>query len=562
MKPARAAASACRAGHFFKVSDPIFSTTRRFVSTRSRPARLIFALLATTLPLAARPAPAAAQIKLYAPAVLTQVTLISEAPSESRFALTFAPRANPFAPIGNDPTAPAIGFGLSSRGSAIAPQGLKGLVRQISFDEHDKVLSLHFATSAPATISGKATGDRTVEVTVKSGNNPVITNPGEAAIGNAAVPPAYEPPPGEDGYELVMLKYADVSEIVGLLTDGITVKSNDLFIPREPAFGSNSLTGGANYNPGPSSQAPGSDNTPLGQAVDSGMAIDRRLNAIWLKGSPDRIARMKAMIATIDQPLDSVILETQFLELTESGAKAIGIDFANSNGQIAVATVQTGQFILGNIRQGPYDADRNPSPRLTSLGLQAAIYAQITKGNGRIVSKPRISAQSGSTAKIITGDALPILTAITLSGVNGVSQQVQYVNVGVTLQIAPRVSNDGFVSSHVFCVVSSVTGYSQGYPTISQREAETSATVRDGDSFVIGGLTQEDFINTKTKVPLLGDIPLLGQAFRTDRSTRAKTELYIVVTPHIVRRVATVPTSAGVTPITTTTTVIQTGPTN
>jgi len=121
--------------------------------------------------------------------------------------------------------------------------------------------------------------------------------------------------------------------------------------------------------------------------------------------------------------------------------------------------------------------------------------------------------------------------------VNGVSQQVQYVNVGVTLQIAPRVSNDGFVSSHVYCVVSSVTGFSQGYPTISQRQAETSATVRDGDSFVIGGLSQDSMINTKTKVPLLGDIPLVGQAFRTDRSTRSKTELYIVVTPHIVHRV-------------------------
>jgi general secretion pathway protein D len=488
-----------------------------------------------------------------------------EAPSESRFQLLFQPRANPFAPIGNDPTSPSIGFGLSSRGSAVAPQSLKGLVRSISFDEHDKILSLHFATSAPATVTGKAIDDRTVEVTVKSGgNNPIIANPGDSALGTSTVPSAYEPPVGEDGYELVMLKYADVSEIVGLLTDGITVKSNDLFIPREPAFGSNSLTGGANYNAGPSSQAPGSDNTPLGQAVDSGMAIDRRLNAIWLKGSPERIARMKAMISTIDQPLDSVILETQFLELTESGAKAIGIDFANSNGQIAVATVQTGQFLLGNIRQGPYTTDPNgnvtPSPRLTSIGLQAAIYAQITKGNGRIVSKPRISAQSGSTAKIITGDALPILTAITLSGVNGVSQQVQYVNVGVTLQIAPRVSNDGFVSSHVFCVVSSVTGYSQGYPTISQREAETSATVRDGDSFVIGGLTQEDFINTKTKVPLLGDIPLIGTAFRTDRSTRAKTELYIVVTPHIVHRVSGPTTTAGVTPVQTTSTVIQTGP--
>jgi general secretion pathway protein D len=523
---------------------------------------IVGAGLAATIP--AAPA-AAQQNRVYGPAVLTEVRLISEAPSESRFQLLFQPRANPFAPIGNDPTSPSIGFGLSSRGSAVAPQSLKGLVRSISFDEHDKILSLHFATSAPATVTGKAIDDRTVEVTVKSGgNNPIIANPGDSALGTSTVPSAYEPPVGEDGYELVMLKYADVSEIVGLLTDGITVKSNDLFIPREPAFGSNSLTGGANYNAGPSSQAPGSDNTPLGQAVDSGMAIDRRLNAIWLKGSPERIARMKAMISTIDQPLDSVILETQFLELTESGAKAIGIDFANSNGQIAVATVQTGQFLLGNIRQGPYTTDPNgnvtPSPRLTSIGLQAAIYAQITKGNGRIVSKPRISAQSGSTAKIITGDALPILTAITLSGVNGVSQQVQYVNVGVTLQIAPRVSNDGFVSSHVFCVVSSVTGYSQGYPTISQREAETSATVRDGDSFVIGGLTQEDFINTKTKVPLLGDIPLIGTAFRTDRSTRAKTELYIVVTPHIVHRVSGPTTTAGVTPVQTTSTVIQTGP--
>jgi general secretion pathway protein D len=174
---------------------------------------------------------------------------------------------------------------------------------------------------------------------------------------------------------------------------------------------------------------------------------------------------------------------------------------------------------------------------MTSAAFQAAIYAQITKGNGRIVSKPRIAAQSGSTAKIITGDALPILTSIALSGVNGVQQQVQYVNVGVTLQIAPRVSLDGFVSSHVYCVVSSVTGYSQGYPTISQRQAETAATVRDGDSFVIGGLIQDENLTSRSKVPLLGDIPLLGQAFRTDKQTRTKTELYIIVTPHVVRRV-------------------------
>jgi general secretion pathway protein D len=234
------------------------------------------------------------------------------------------------------------------------------------------------------------------------------------------------------------------------------------------------------------------------------------------------------MIAMIDIPVDSVVLETQMVELTDSGQKALGIDFANANGQLGVVTYQSGQFIPPGV---PGDN------HLSSVQFQAALYAEIRKGNGRIVSKPRIAAQSGSTAKIITGDALPILTAITLSGVNGVSQQVQYVNVGVTLQIAPRVSADGFVTSHVYAVVSSVTGFSQGYPTISQRQAETSATVRDGDSFVIGGLTQDENITNNSKIPILGDIPVVGQAFRTNRSTRSRTELYIIVTPHVVHRV-------------------------
>jgi general secretion pathway protein D len=212
-----------------------------------------------------------------------------------------------------------------------------------------------------------------------------------------------------------------------------------------------------------------------------------------------------------------------------------------------VATAQTGQYISPGFQPNQGGHYQFPNGDFSSRGsivggrlvggqIQAAIYAQVQKGQGKIVSRPRIAAQSGSTAKIITGDALPILTSITLSGVNGVSQQVQYVNVGVTLQIAPRVASDGFVSSHVFCVVSSVTGFSQGYPTISQRQAETSATVRDGDSFVIGGLTQESSITTRSKIPVLGDVPLFGQAFRTDRGTKSKTELYIVVTPHVVRR--------------------------
>jgi general secretion pathway protein D len=486
---------------------------------------------------------AAAQLRAQpVPAVLTDVTLISESADESRFELRFDPTATTYAPMAQQqPTQPSLGFALTTRGPhAVQPSNLKGLVRSMSFESVDTLLIVRFSTNRPASLSAVKSGDRTVEVTVSSG---VKAKPREHDTGlpvaAEGLPPANQQP---QSYALVLLKYADVSEVVGLLTDGLTVKSNDLFIPSEPAFGSNSLTGN-NYTPQQATQAPGASDEPLGQSVDASIGIDRRLNAVWLKGSPEQIAALKEMIEAIDIPVDSVVLETQFVELTEQGLKALGIDFNNANGQVGVVTFGSGSFTLGLPEQGCHDSSFGSgtacSGHVTSAGFQAALYAQIQRGNGRIVSRPRISAQSGSTAKIVTGDALPILTSIALSGVNGVSQQVQYVNVGVTLQIAPRVSGDGYVTSHVFAVVSSVTGTSQGYPTISQREAETSATVRDGDSFVIGGLTQDETISSKSKVPLLGDIPVLGEAFRNERTTRSKTELYIIVTPHIVHRVGT-----------------------
>src|SRR5437763_1697025 len=481
----------------------------------------------------------AAQTPVPSTVALTKINLVSQSDRETHLQLVLEPRVNGFQALSNNPRDPTLALALTTRTpSAVTPRDLHGLVRGIDFVQAEGVLVLHFQVDKGATVVSVASGDKTVEVTINSIEKAREQAASAAPVASGPLSPAYEPPAGQDSYSLVLLKYADVSEVVGLLSQGATIKSNDVFVPEEPQFGSNSLTG-TNYQRQAASQAPGSSDEPLGQSVDASMAIDRWLNALWLRGSPDYIVRIKAMIAAIDIPVDSIILETEMVELTETGSKALGIDFANSAGQIGTITLSSGEFHLPGFEQGCSggSGDQTCSGHVLSARFQAALYAQITKGNGRIVSKPRIAAQSGSTAKIITGDALPILTSIALSGVNGVQQQVQYVNVGVTLQIAPRVSSDGFVSSHVYCVVSSVTGFSQGYPTISQRQAETAATVRDGDSFVIGGLIQDENLTSKSKVPLLGDIPLLGQAFRTDKQTRSKTELYIIVTPHIVRRV-------------------------
>ena len=366
------------------------------------------------------------------------------------------------------------------------------------------------------------------------------------AVVTSAPVPVISPPSGSagliaeqgDDFEIVKLKYADVSEIVGLLTGNQAIKSNDDFTPQEPNFGSSGAAAGGYFGGGGLPSAPilaaangvilNSDS--VGQAVDGTIGIDRRLNAIILRGAPDRVAAIKHEIAMLDVPVTSVILETEFVELTETGARNLGLDFNNANGQIGAASISYSKGYPG--------FSDTPKFGGVTAAFQVALYAQIAKGEGKIVSKPRISAQSGATAKIVTGDALPILTSIALSGVNAVQQQVEYVNVGVTLQIAPRVTDDGFVTAHLFAVVSSVTGFSQGYPTISQREASTSATVRDGETFVIGGLTEESRISNKSKLPLLGDIPLLGALFTVEHTNRTKRDLYIVVTPHIVARPA------------------------
>lgn len=322
----------------------------------------------------------------------------------------------------------------------------------------------------------------------------------------------------EPDYEVVFLKYADVSEIAGILSADANVPSNDVFAPTPSIFGSTQATLGLSAPPTTQSvQSADAATRPLGQHVDDTISVDRRLNAIIVSGTAARVQRIKKLIATLDVPLRGVLFETQVIELSETAAKNIGIDFNNGAGQLA-----TGSLTVKSLQ-----------PAQGELNFQAAIYAQIAKGNGKILATPKIMALNGSSASILTGDALPITTSVVFGTANAIQQQVQYVNVGVNLQILPRVS-ENIVTSHIFAEVSSVTGFTQaGLPQISERQASTTAVVRDGLPFLIGGLIRDSELTNMQKIPLLGDLPLLGQIFRYNTSTRQKSTLVIIVTPHI-----------------------------
>ena len=346
-----------------------------------------------------------------------------------------------------------------------------------------------------------------------------------------------------------MLKYADVSEIAGVLVAGSNIAPNDTFSPVQTNIGTSSLNGSfGGVSGGVSAGVSGGGSQPqtqpnigagqtgpeqgVAQRVNDNIAVDRRLNAMILSGTPSVIAGLKSVIDKLDVPVRSVILETQIVELSEKAAREVGFDFSpDGSGIVLNATHSSPSGTNGTSSGGLVIGTQQMAS--SSASLSAALYAQVTAGNGRVIAKPRILAQSGQQASILTGDAIPIFTNIAVQNV-GSAQQVNYINVGVNLQIQPRVNSDGYVTSHIYSDVSSVTSFLQGAPQISQRTASTIATVRDGEAFVIGGLLQESELRTLTKLPFIGDVPLVGDFFKHVSSSRAQTNLYVIVTPHVV----------------------------
>jgi general secretion pathway protein D len=390
--------------------------------------------------------------------------------------------------------------------------------------------------------------------TVTSGpGNLVIVDvpppPPQPALNNPLQYAAPTPAPINEGgtiTQVVRLRYADVSEVVGILAANANIAPGNAFSPQapqlgvqeQPGFGFNGgLSGGLNGGFGqtfqpfqqysPSGALPGEEQ-PLGQRVSDNIAVDRRLNAVILTGTREQLAPMLALIAQLDVPVQSVLLDAQVIEVNENSAKALGLDYDQTTASPLSRIFNTQAQILNGL---PAQAVAG------SLAIQSNIFALVSQGHARVLASPKILTQDGVAASILTGDSLPIriTTPVGVGGVGAVSSQVEYINVGVTLQILPRVTGNGGVDANVFSQVSSVTGFdSSGDPQISTRQAQTKVNLMEGQTLVIGGLLQEQDIRNLQKIPILGDIPIFGALFRFYTETKQNTNLVITVTPHVV----------------------------
>ncbi|MDB5070062.1 MAG: hypothetical protein JWM87_1173 [Candidatus Eremiobacteraeota bacterium] len=252
---------------------------------------------------------------------------------------------------------------------------------------------------------------------------------------------------------------------------------------------------------------------------------------IALLGPPASVRSARAFIDKVDAVPALVVLDTEILEVDESVAKNLGLQL----GTAAVSTTFSEVQPLANADGTPTRIGRFQALSRTPLSFTAQLNLLVQSGKGRVLADPRITTLSGRTASIRAGDTISILTTTAGNAGTIATTQVQSFQTGVTLDITPSVTPDGGVTVALHPVVNSLIGTNAGVPEISTRDTQTTVHLQDDETLVIGGLIQESDTRTTTKVPLLGDLPLLGRVFRNDSVQGQRNELIIVVTPHIVK---------------------------
>ena len=270
--------------------------------------------------------------------------------------------------------------------------------------------------------------------------------------------------------------------------------------------------------------------TALAQAhPDLHVVVPNGMQAIILTGSPQSIRDAKDLIAALDVVPQSVVLDTEILELDENTSRNLGLEL----GTTSIGTTFT-EIVPTDANGQAGRIGRLQALTRTPISFQAQINLLLQNGNARVLADPRITTLSGHTATIRAGDTISILT--TVGGGTGTvaTTQLESFQTGVTLDITPIITDAGQISVSLHPVVNSLTGFLNGVPQISTRDTQTTVHLHDAQTLVIGGLIQENTQRTESKIPLLGDLPLIGRAFRNENTTGTRNELIIVVTPHVI----------------------------
>jgi type II secretory pathway component GspD/PulD (secretin) len=264
---------------------------------------------------------------------------------------------------------------------------------------------------------------------------------------------------------------------------------------------------------------------------------DARSNNLIVKAFPGRMKEIEAMIVSLDVKTKAVLIEVKILKVKLNPKLDIGVDWetifkeAKSltfKGSFPIASTIT-DFLkigVGNINVNDWQA---------SLKLSKQIM------DTKVLANPSIMVVNNKEARIHIGDKLAYVTTTTIGAgdTQRTNEEIHYIDVGVQFKVTPTINDDGVITMQIVPEISSKTGElitPQGakVPLINSTLVETSVIVSDGQTIVIGGLKESEFNNKRNGMPYLMDIPVVGGAFRTTTNDNTRTEIVILLTPHIV----------------------------
>jgi len=282
------------------------------------------------------------------------------------------------------------------------------------------------------------------------------------------------------------------------------------------------------------------DGIVLSGTVSSTARLDRALD-LANRYAPDRVSNLMSVGGT-----QQVMLKVRFAEMQRSVSKnlsaSMGINSTSGNFSLNLGTGQlangaTNDAVLGGATPSSTTANGIGGVGFSVGSLQFGVLLEALESKGvvRTLAEPNLTALSGQEAKFLAGGEYPIPVA---DGNGGIG--IEYKPFGVELNFTPVVVDGDIINLTINAAVSSidstVTVENAGFSLNAFKRRETSTTVemRDGESFAIAGLLQDDFRDLNGQVPWLGDIPILGALFRSADYQRAQSELVIIVTPHLV----------------------------
>ncbi len=318
-------------------------------------------------------------------------------------------------------------------------------------------------------------------------------------------------PKGKERIQVYYLKNADAEEVAKVLTSTPILKKKREI--RKP--------------------------TPLTQEIS--IVADKATNSLIINASPQDYEEIEKVIKKLDIIRPQVLVEALIADVSLEKLLHLGVEWGGEKKEGKTKIIGGSKFKVNFAK-----------PEATIASLSGLLIGYLKGGNisgllqmyrkdtgFNVLSTPNILTMDNEEAKIIVGKNVPFVTSSRVTEQNTVVRSYEYKDVGIILTITPHINKEGMVKLKVHQIVTSLTPESllSEAPVTNKREAETTVTVKDNSTLVIGGLIRNDKTEVIHKVPLLGDIPLLGLFFRRKETTSEKRNLVIFITPHIIRTV-------------------------